>query len=137
MKLSLAVEHLVEACRQDVPDCIGAGVVDLSTGMMLDSDTVDDHPGEVLEILAAATVDMFQGRAVREVEQMWKSRRGDSDDRHSFQEILINSTNLVHLFIRSRRYSDIAVTVVCRNTVKVGLLFAQARRIVRDFDAAE
>lgn len=137
MKLSQAVGQLVEACRRDVPDCIGAGVVDLSTGMMLASDTLDDHPGEVLEILAAATVEVFQGRAVREVEQMWKSRRGEVDPRHYFQEILINSTNLVHLFIRSGRYPDIAVAFVCSNTAKVGLLFAQARRIVRDFDAAQ
>jgi hypothetical protein len=102
---------------------------------MLSSDTLDDHPSDAIDLLAAATLDLFQGRAVRRVEQMRKEQRGVIDDRHYFQEILVNSSNMVHFFLRSQRYSDIAVAVVCTKNVKIGLLFAQARGIMRDFDA--
>jgi hypothetical protein len=136
MDLSQAIGNLVEACRRDVPDCIAAGVVDLSTGRMLHSDTADGHPSEVLEVLAAATVDLFQGRATRRVEGVWRQRRGVVDEGHYFEEILVHSTNLVHLFVRSRSRADLAVGIVCAKGVKVGILFAQARAIVRDFDDA-
>ena len=135
MQLGQAIRTLVGACRQDVSDCVAAGAVDLSTGMMLSSDTLDDHSSDAVELLAAATLELFQGRAVRLVEQMRKGQRGVTGDSHYFQEILVNSTNSVHLFLRSHRYPDIAVGIVCTPDVKVGLLFAQARRIVRDFDA--
>ena len=135
MLLGQAVGALVGSCRQDVSDCVAAGAVDLSSGTMLSSDTLDDHSSDAVELLAAATVELFQGRAVRLVEQMRNRQRSTLDEGHHFQEILVNSTNSVHLFIRSQRYPDIAVGIVCTRDVKVGLLFAQARRIVRDFDA--
>jgi hypothetical protein len=135
MQLGREVGALVRACRRDISDCIAAGAVDLSSGMMLSSDTLDDHSSDAIELLAAATVELLQGRAVRLVEQMRKGQRGVTDDGHYFQEIVVNSTNSVHLFLRSTGYPDIAVGIVCTTDVKVGLLFAQARRIVRDFDA--
>ncbi|HEX2807291.1 MAG TPA: hypothetical protein VHN80_14095 [Kineosporiaceae bacterium] len=72
MQLGQALGALVGACRKDVSDCVAAGAVDLSTGMMLSSDSLKDHPSDAVELLAAATVELFQGRAVRLVEKMRK-----------------------------------------------------------------
>ncbi|MGW6424554.1 hypothetical protein ACWF82_17930 [Nocardia sp. NPDC055053] len=52
----------VKSLRTEVPDCVAAGVIDLSTSMLLSVETVDNHPPEVLDLLAAATLDLFQGR---------------------------------------------------------------------------
>jgi hypothetical protein len=69
------VMSLVKSLRSDSPDCLAAGVVDMSTGMLLSYETVDNHPPEVLDLLAV---------------------------------------------------------IVCRKSVNVGMLFAQARRVVRE-----
>ena len=71
--------------------------------MPLAIDTVDDHPREIIDILAAATADLFQGRTVVQIENLWKQTRGISDNRHYFHEILVNSDNLVHLFMPASR----------------------------------
>jgi hypothetical protein len=135
MNLNQAVNNSLKAFRRDVPDCLGAGVVDMSTGMLLAVDTADKHPPEILDMLAAATADLFQGRAVSQIEDAWRQIRGVSEDRHYFQEVLINSDNLVHLFMRSKASPDLVAAVICARDVNIGMLFAQGRQIMRALDA--
>ncbi|WP_151771549.1 hypothetical protein [Streptomyces abyssomicinicus] len=125
------VTGLVKTLRNEAPDCVAAGVVDMATGMLLAYETVDSHPPEVLDLLAGATLDLFQGRTVVMIEDLFKERRGVLSDDHFFQEILVNSDNLTHLFVRMTEQQDVVAVVVCRKAVNVGMLFAQTRRVVR------
>jgi hypothetical protein len=127
------VTTLVKTLRADAPDCVAAGIVDMSTGMLLAYETVDSHPTEVLDLLAGATLDLFQGRTVVMIEDIFKERRGVVNNQHYFQEVLVNSDNLTHLFIRANTREDIVVVAVCRRSVNVGMLFAQARRVVAQY----
>ncbi|TLQ42970.1 hypothetical protein [Streptomyces marianii] len=124
---------LVKALRSETPDCVAAGVVDMATGMLLSYETVDTHPTEVLDLLAGATLDLFQGRTVLMIEDVFKERRGVQNDQHYFQEILVNSENLTHLFIRMNDSQDVVAVAVCRKSVNVGMLFAQARRVMKEY----
>ncbi|MET8629802.1 hypothetical protein ABZW30_39795 [Kitasatospora sp. NPDC004669] len=126
------VATLVKTLRAEVPDCVAAGVIDMSTGMLLSVETVESHPPEVLDMLAAATLDLFQGRNVVMIEGIFKERRGVVSDRHYFQEILVNSDNLAHLFLRIDSTDEVVAVVVCRKTANVGMLFAQARRVLKE-----
>ncbi|MFI0514367.1 hypothetical protein RKD19_003080 [Streptomyces canus] len=127
------VMGLVKSLRTDAPDCVASGVVDMSTGMLLSYETVENHPPEVLDLLAGATLDLFQGRTVVMIEDVFKERRGISSDNHFFQEILVNSENLTHLFVRLNEQQDVVAVVVCRKSVNVGMLFAQVRRVVKEY----
>ncbi|WP_432976586.1 hypothetical protein [Dactylosporangium sp. CA-233914] len=132
--MSHVVTDAVKDFRGSVPECLAAGIVDMSTGMLLAVDTVDTHPTEVLDLLAAATFDIFQGRNVVMIEDVFNRRRGITSTSHYFQEILVNSQNLVHLFMRSATNSEIVAVVVCRRTVNIGMLFAQARLVMKRLD---
>lgn len=134
--MSAIVSEAVKDFRLSVPDCLAGGIIDLSTGMLLEVSTVEDHPSEVLDLLAAATFDIFQGRNVVMIEQIWNRRRGIAPNEHYFQEIVINSHNLVHLFMRSRVHTNMIGVVVCRSTVNLGMLFAQSRLVMRRFDGS-
>ncbi|MEW2115838.1 hypothetical protein AB0945_11680 [Streptomyces sp. NPDC005474] len=127
------VMSLVKALRTDAPECVASGVVDMATGMLLAYETVDNHPPEVLDLLAGATLDLFQGRTVAMIEDVFKERRGVQSDQHFFQEILVNSDNLTHLFVRLNEQQDVVAVVVCRKAVNVGMLFAQVRRVVKEY----
>jgi hypothetical protein len=131
---SQMVTEAVKQFRAQVPECIASGLVDMSTGMLLAADTLDDHPSEVLDLLAAATFDLFQGRNVVMIEDIFKARRGVHEDRHYFQEILVHSDNMVHVFLRSARNQDIVAVVVCRKQANTGMLFAQARLVMKQLD---
>nr|WP_187645366.1 hypothetical protein [Streptomyces sp. TRM49041] len=130
--MSGRVVNIVKTLRTEVPECVAAGIIDMSTGMLLSVETSDSHPPEVLDMLAAATLELFQGRNVVMIENIFKERRGVVSDRHYFQEILVNSDNLAHLFLRVDSADEVVAVVVCRKSANVGMLFAQARRVLKD-----
>ena len=134
--MSDQMTSMVRHLRQEVPGCLAAGVVDMATGMLLSFETTDSHPSEVLDLLAGATLDLFQGRTVTMIEDVFKERRGISSSEHYFQEILVNSSNLTHLFIRNNHHEDVVAVVVCPKSVNIGMLFASARRVVKDHGGA-
>ncbi len=136
MNQAQIISNTIKQFRENVPDYVGCGFVDLSTGMLLDVDTVAAHPREILNVVAAATAHLFEGRNVVQIEGLWKQYRGQTEGGHYFKEILVNSDHLVHLFMRSTSDPDIAAVVICTREVRVGMLFAQARQVMREYEIA-
>ena len=64
MNQAQIISNTIKQFRENVPDYVGCGFVDLSTGMLLDVDTVAAHPREILDVVAAATAHLFEGRNV-------------------------------------------------------------------------
>lgn len=126
----MSVELALQKAITEIPECVASGYVDLSTGMLLGIKTVDSHPSEVMDILAAATADLFQGQNVLTIEGLFKKARGVQDGRHYFQEIIVNSDNLVHVFIRSKNFEDHVSCFVCRRSVNLGMAITKARQAV-------
>ncbi|MEJ2362476.1 MAG: hypothetical protein P8Z75_13870 [Gammaproteobacteria bacterium] len=126
----MSVELALQKAITEIPECVAAGYVDLSTGMLLGIKTVDSHPQEVMDILAAATADLFQGPNVLTIESLFKKARGVQDGRHYFQEIIVNSDNLVHVFIRSKDNEDHVSCFVCRRSANLGMAITKARQCV-------
>jgi hypothetical protein len=130
--MSQVVTETVRAFRAQVPDCTVAALVDMSTGMLLAVDTLEDYPGDELDLLAAATFDLFQGRNVGIIADVLN---GGKADRHYFQEMVVQSDTLLHIFLRSAKSEDLVAVVVCRRAANMGMLFAQARVVMRQMDA--
>ncbi len=111
-----------------VPECLAAGYVDMSTGMLLGVKTVDSHPQEILDMVSAATADLFQGQTVVEIEEHFKSARGQKkSDTHFFQEIIVFSDNLIHVFIRTKKYPDHVVAFITRKNANIGMVLTKTR----------
>lgn len=110
-----------------VPECLAAGYVDMTTGMLLGQKTVDSHPQEVLDLVAAATAELFQGSNVTAIEDHFKKARGSKSTAHYFQEIIVLSENLIHVFIRTKKYPDHVITFVSRKSANIGMLLAKTR----------
>lgn len=109
----------------------------MSTGMLLGVTTVDSHPQEVLDLVAAATADLFQGPSVTTIEQLFRKSRGqDEDGRHYFQEMLVFSDNLLHVFLRSKKIPSQAACFVCRATVNIGMALTKSRQAMTNLEAA-
>jgi hypothetical protein len=133
----MSLDQVLNEAMKQVPECVAAGYVDLSTGMLLGVKTVDSHPAEVLEIVAAATSDMFQGSNVTLIENMFKKARGVSDDaRHYFQEMIVMSENLLHLFMRCKGNEDHVVVYVCRKSANMGMVLTKAKAALPTLEAA-
>lgn len=125
----MSVETILTKTMSDVPKAVAAGVVDMSTGMLLGVKTVDSHPQEVLDLVAAATKDLFEGDNVTNIENTFKRVRGVSTSERYFKEIIVLSTNLLHIFARLKRFESAVVVVVCRVDANIGLALMKMRSI--------
>lgn len=123
-----SLDNAIAAVQKSVPECVAVGFVDMRTGMLLAVKTVDSHPQEVLDLVAAATGDLFQGSNVALIESMFKKARGVKDDgHHYFQEIIVNSDNLVHVFQRCKKHIDLVLVTVCRASANLGMVLSKTR----------
>ena len=125
----MSVETILVKTMAEVPKAVAAGVVDMSTGMLLGVKTVDSHPHEVLDLVAAATKDLFEGDNVTAIENTFKRVRGVQTNERYFKEIMVMSTNLLHIFARLKRYEAAVVVVVCRADTNIGLALMKMRAI--------
>jgi hypothetical protein len=120
-----------------IPECVAAGYVDLMSGMLLGIRTVDSHPSEVMDMLAAATSDMFQGPNVVAIERMFKKARGVKDEgQHYFQEMIVNSDNLIHVFVRARASQEQVACFVCRKSANLGMVLTKVRGVMSEIETS-
>ena len=135
--MSNKLDASLQKAVTSIPDCVAAGYVDLASGMVLSIKTVDSHPAEVFELLAAATADLFQGPNVQTIEKIFRKARGlpENNVHHSFQEIIVNSDNLIHVFLRSKRQEQVAC-FVCRKGANLGMVLTKARSSLPEIEAA-
>ena len=129
------IQLAVKSLRQDVPDCVASGVVDMDSGMLLAVETLDSHPQEILDLVAAATYDLFQGKNVVAIEEMFKQSRGVAFDGHYFKEMIVTSENLLHIFMRGQKQNGLVAVAVCRASANLGLVLTTARKIMKELDA--
>ena len=131
------LDDALQRSLTSIPDCLAAGFVDLSSGMVLSIKTVDSHPSEVFDMLAAATSDLFQGPNVVAIEQVFKKARGlpENVDQHYFQEIIVNSDNLIHVFLRGKRQQQV-ICFVCRKGANLGMVLTKARMAMPEVEAS-
>ena len=133
----MTLDTVLAKSQQSIPECVAAGYVDMSTGMLLGVKTVDSHPQEVLDLVAAATADLFQGQSVTSIEKLFRKSRGQGENGvHYFREIIVNSENLLHVFLRSKKKADQAVVFVCRASANIGMVLAKSRQCLGDIEAA-
>jgi len=134
--MASTLDTVLQKAVTSVPDCVAAGYTDLASGMLLGVKTVDSHPQEVIELLAAATSDLFQGPSVVAIEKLFRTSRGVPEDgHHYFQEIIVNSDNLIHVFLRGKKQQQVA-TFVCRKGANLGMVLTKARMAMPEIEAS-
>ncbi len=131
------LDTALASAQKSVPECVAVGFVDMQTGMLLGVKTVDSHPQEVLDLVAAATGDLFQGTNVATIESLFRRSRGVRDDgHHYFQEIIVLSDNLIHVFQRCKRKEDLVMVCVTRASANLGMVIARSRAALAPVEAA-
>src|SRR5512139_3456771 len=133
----MSLDTALVKAQQSIPECVAAGYVDMSTGMLLGIKTVDSHPQEVLDLVAAATADLFQGQSVTSIEKLFRKSRGQQENgTHYFRDIIVFSENLLHVFLRSKKKHDQAVVFVCRGSANIGMVLTKSRQCLSEIEAS-
>lgn len=133
----MSLESALQTAVSSLPECVAAGFVDVSSGMLMAIKTVDSHPREVIDLVAAATADLFNGPNVSLIEKLFRRSRGVADDgHHYFQEIIVNSDNLIHVFIRGKANPEYVAVFVCRRSANLGMVLTKSRLAMPQLESA-
>lgn len=133
----MSLDNALNKAVSSIPECVAGGYIDVASGMLLSIKTVDSHPSAVIDMLAAATADLFNGPNVTLIEQLFRKSRGITDESHHyFQEIIVNSDNLIHVFMRSKLNPEYVAAFVCRKTANLGMALTKARIAMPELEAA-
>jgi len=125
----MSVETILTRTMKEVPKALAAGVVDMSTGMLLGVKTVDSHPRDVLELVAGATKEMFEGDNVRAIEDIFKARRGVDSSERLIKEVTFSTPMTLHIFERLQSSQSTVVLAVCAVDTNLGLALMKMRAI--------
>lgn len=125
----MSADTMVRDALSNVPKAVAAGIVDMASGMLLSIKTVDSHPQAVIDVLAPATRELFEGEMVTTIEDLFKKARGVESAEHYFQEVMVSSTNLWHYFGRLKASPGTVLTVVMRGDVNLGMMIVKCREI--------
>lgn len=133
----MSLDTVLEQSMMSVPECVAAAYVDMSTGLLLSVASVGNYDHAHFEYVGAKTADLFQGPSIVAIENQWKQwRRQPMDDKHYFQEMLIVSDNMLHMFMRCKRNTEHAIVYITRKSANIGMVIAKARSTVAPLEAA-
>lgn len=122
----MSIETALNSAIETIPDCIAAGYVDMETGMLLGTSTADQDSADVLEQLALAVANLFQGRGVKAFEDLLREAQIDEMEHPGFGEIAVFSNDRLHIFLRTKEYPDHVVCYICRDSANVGLALTKS-----------
>lgn len=128
----MSIAPIVAQLLSTVPKSVAAGVVDMRTGELLDVHTTKTHPSQVLDMVALATHDLFEGPNISSIENTFKQIRGDQYEGRYFREIIVTSKNLLHIFARLEKQENLVLVVVAREHTNLALALMNTRTVARE-----
>ena len=122
----MSIETALKSAMDTIPDCIAAGYVDMETGMLLGANVADQADAQVLDGLALAVANLFQGRGVGAFEALLRESGNSDSENSGFGEIAVFSKDRLNIFLRTQAYPDHVICYICRNSANVGLALTKS-----------
>lgn len=133
----MSLNSAARAVAKSIPECMAAGFVDAKTGTLLGMKTVDSDSQNALDIAAAAAGNLFQGSSVVTIDEIFSNTEdGAKVSNRSFQEVIVLSSNLTHVFQRCKQHKDIILVVITRMSANIGMVLARSRMELPKFEAS-
>ncbi len=77
------LDDAIASAHDGVPDCLAVGLIDMTTGLLLGSKTAEPCSPELVDLVAAATGELFQGPNVTAIEMLFRKERAPGRGRRA------------------------------------------------------
>lgn len=131
----MSLQTICESIYSDVNGAIAVAVVDLSSGMPLQVyHRVSYFTQDYVDLVSAASVDMFRGRNVVKVEEQLADQRNRPLS-HSIQEVLMTTEGTIHFMAVLPEKKDILALLVTNKKVSIGMGWAVLRNALPEISS--
>lgn len=136
-------ERQVGAVRVDldrlirtVPHGVAAAVIDLASGATLASRTFERKLERDFDLLSAGAADLFHDASFTAIESMDLGfEEAPGGRREAIQKVLIQTHNLLYVFLRSPSRTNLALVTLCRADANLGMVLMVARETLQELEA--
>ncbi len=119
-----SLNDVVEEMLAQVDEALGVAVVDLSSGLLISvAHNVPYFTQSYLDAVAAAAVDMFRGKTVRNVEELIAQHRGEDPARH-VHEVQMGTTNTHHVMSIVPEKPNALLILITSKKANLGMAWA-------------
>ncbi|MEZ4374256.1 MAG: hypothetical protein R3B07_25780 [Polyangiaceae bacterium] len=130
----MPIQPLLERAIDQIPECQAAAVMDLATGMVLASHTLDADAAQHLDALLPATVGLFEERSLAHVDRALSASQPGSGA--ASREVLLVGSRRIQLFLRGKQNQDIVLVTLVDSRVGVSEVLPEARRVLGAVEGA-
>jgi hypothetical protein len=131
---------LDEALRNailDIPNCIAAGAVDLTSGTLLALQAEEASPQEMLNVMTTTITELFEAPLLQAFSEIYAAPSNEGSPRRTqFTELLLLNSYHNYLLLRGRQRPDLAVIVITKKDTPVGLLMMKAMAAMPEIEKA-
>jgi len=123
----MSLNDTLKTIVDDVDGALGAGVVDLNSGMLLGAQhSVPYFTQSYLDAVGAAAVDLFRGRNISAVYKMLGAQKGD-DSFGTITEMQMTSDNTFHFLTVLPGKPDALLVLITGKKTNLGMGWAAVR----------
>lgn len=120
----MSLEPVLKEAMDKVAGCVAVGVVHLRNGMLLGQVTQNKQPTTVMQLLAGATGEMFEGPTTKRVQEAFRAANGKPEESYLWETIVGRTKRTIHCMYRAPSRPDVVVVFVCHANAGMGLAIA-------------
>jgi hypothetical protein len=110
-----------------IPNCVAAGVVDLSSGALLALQTKEDRPQEMLNVLTKTITELFEAPLMQAFSEIYTPTSDENKNSgKGFKEILLLNEHHNYLLLKGRERTQLAIIIVTTKDTPVGLMMMKS-----------
>lgn len=138
--MSAALSGALKSALTEMKDCQAIAYVDTRALRLVGMETITHLPQAVIELIAAATSDLFTAPNLVKVSNIFKEYKGKPLESSNFNEMIVRGEGTVYIFLRA--HSDVHHVCVFSCTdddaqlSSFGLLLHQARLQMQKIEVA-
>jgi hypothetical protein len=121
-------DDVLERALRSIPGCAAVGCVDTRLGLLLCAKVVPERFGDAMEMVAAATGELFRDAGARAIEAAFSRSSGDAaHDEPRLQQVFALSRDYLYVYQALMESPELVLATVCRADANLGMVLARAR----------
>ncbi len=121
---------MVASLMSNIPQITSCGVLDLETSKWRRLVHGRSDPEELLDFVALSVKKIFGGDRVKTIKTLLDEHSTNRPRQREFEEVILRSTNFLHVFLRLHHEPGTALCAVVSGDVKLGIVLNLMRTAI-------
>lgn len=129
------LQDVLQDVMGQIPDCKSLAYVDIAQRALLGVHSIKSLSVEIEQLIAAAASDLFTAPNMVKMSNLYKQKKGMSEEKGNFNEMIVHDEENVYVFIRAKNNHNHVSVLTCNSTTPSGMVLIHARQMMPKIEA--